>query len=34
MEDISCNWKLSNLVEELNCESSSDEEDSDWIQFM
>lgn len=33
LKDISCGWRPSNLVEEINSESSSDEDD-DWIAFM
>ncbi|XP_050530238.1 eIF-2-alpha kinase GCN2 isoform X2 [Daktulosphaira vitifoliae] len=31
LKDISCSWRLSNLVEEIN--SSSSDDDSDWITF-
>uniref|UniRef100_A0A2S2NJY9 non-specific serine/threonine protein kinase n=1 Tax=Schizaphis graminum TaxID=13262 RepID=A0A2S2NJY9_SCHGA len=33
LKDISCGWRLSNLIEENNSESSSDEDD-DWIAFI
>ncbi|XP_050438302.1 eIF-2-alpha kinase GCN2 [Adelges cooleyi] len=34
LKDISCGWRLSNLIEEINCSSSSEDEDDDWISFI
>lgn len=33
LKDISCGWRLSDLAEDMNSDSSS-EEDDDWITFM